>query len=123
MITRFLPLILMGSLGYKNLDKLKPLLQVSNVTVSQSEVGNIAQVLNIDRLDSSLPGTDPASFANYLRKNLKRSADKSKRDMAADPWGNAYRLKVGKNNSFQVSSAGPDGRFGTNDDIRAGILE
>jgi general secretion pathway protein G len=37
-----------------------------------------------------------------------------------DPWGGAYVYRVVNNRSFEVFSAGPDGRPGTEDDIHAG---
>lgn len=48
------------------------------------------------------------SWAGYLERIPK------------DPWGNAYQYEQpGRHNerSFDVSSAGPDGRHGTDDDI------
>jgi hypothetical protein len=39
-----------------------------------------------------------------------------------DPWGNSYALRVtnGKTRRFQITSAGPDGVWGTDDDIAVG---
>jgi len=37
-----------------------------------------------------------------------------------DPWGRAYQIQVGVGGGASVVSAGPDGRFGTPDDIGLG---
>lgn len=37
-----------------------------------------------------------------------------------DPWGNSLRYTRSSSNSFEVLSAGPDGRFETEDDIDGG---
>ncbi len=39
-----------------------------------------------------------------------------------DPWDNEYKLEV-KGKRFAVISAGPDGEFGTEDDIRSDKIE
>ncbi len=39
-----------------------------------------------------------------------------------DPWDNEYKLEV-KGKKFVVISAGPDGSFGTDDDIRSDKIE
>ena len=39
-----------------------------------------------------------------------------------DPWDNDYKLEV-KGKKFVVISAGPDGSFGTEDDIRSDKIE
>ena len=39
-----------------------------------------------------------------------------------DPWDNEYKLEI-KGKRFAVISAGPDGQFGTDDDIRSDKIE
>ena len=39
-----------------------------------------------------------------------------------DPWDNEYKLEV-SGKRFVVISAGPDGQFGTEDDIRSDKIE
>lgn len=39
-------------------------------------------------------------------------------DALTDPWGTQLQYeKLGKGNRFKITSAGPDGEFGTDDDI------
>lgn len=38
------------------------------------------------------------------------------KDIPADPWGNSYSLEV-NGDSYKISSAGPDGVIGNDDDI------
>ena len=121
MILRFLPLLLMGSILHKGLDKLTPLLDVANVTATQVEVSSIVKVIELDSLEGGLPDASPEAFAAYLRKSLSRKAS-SQRDLSQDAWGTPYRLKTGAQ-GFLVVSAGPDQMFGTKDDIRGGTLK
>lgn len=41
-----------------------------------------------------------------------------KEDYRSDPWGNDYKLEV-NGNKVVISSAGPDGSFGTEDDLKS----
>jgi len=44
--------------------------------------------------------------------------------VAMDPWGHAYRLELtDRNPGFDIASGGPDGEFGTADDIRLASLD
>jgi hypothetical protein len=36
-----------------------------------------------------------------------------------DPWGTAYRYEAVGTDDYQLESAGPDGKFGTSDDLRS----
>lgn len=46
-------------------------------------------------------------------------------DVPLDPWDNAYRYEYhpvdGEDTKPKITSAGPDGKFGTEDDIKAGL--
>lgn len=42
--------------------------------------------------------------------------------LPTDPWGTAYRYEKKSNKEFLISSAGPDGNWGTEDDITSDDL-
>lgn len=51
----------------------------------------------------------PSNFEGWLRREFASPSD--------DPWGTVYYLQT-RRDGFEVGSAGPDGRSGTDDDIR-----
>lgn len=62
------------------------------------------------------PGSE---FDDFIREGASRT---DKRDPCKDRWGHKYQLShtygfTGKVNGFRITSAGPDGRFHTADDI------
>ncbi len=69
-------------------------------------------------------GRLPRNVKKYLaRHSISRRVKnpfvnrEKKRHPAQDPWGKLYRFRKMKG-GFTVTSAGPDGRFRTGDDIR-----
>lgn len=78
---------------------------------AKSEARTIAEGLRQDALTGqSLPR--PADFQAYLRRRTINPRD------VADRWGSPYYLQL-QPDSIVVISPGPDGRPGTEDDIRA----
>jgi len=64
-----------------------------------------------DQLDVRLGRAEgfPVRFDMWLRRDFTGSPQ--------DPWGNLYYLEIGRRD-YVVGSMGPDGRQGTEDDIR-----
>ena len=60
-------------------------------------------------------GKMPVSLEDLVKSQIRRQLDK-------DPWGNDYRLEVrdAARRAFVIRSPGPDGSFGTGDDIAVG---
>ncbi len=83
--------------------------------------GGVAMALELYELDNgAFPQkiedliTDPGSAKRWKGPYLK------KRLMPKDPWGNEYIYSfpgAENQNSYDLSSAGPDGQTGTEDDI------
>ena len=64
-------------------------------------------------MERSIPSE--AEFPGWIQRNFKENNIKS---LAADHWGNPYSYKVLKKNKvYTLRSAGPDGTFGTGDDL------
>lgn len=61
-------------------------------------------------------GDYPDNFERFIKSNFESDPGK---DITIDSWGKSYRY-INKGNSYEVSSAGPDGEFGTSDDITYG---
>jgi hypothetical protein len=81
-------------------------------TTSQ-ELRRIAE--DLEAAQSGL-GTLPTGRGEFDLWLTDRYREESAR---VDAWGTRYTLLV-RNDSFYVSSAGPDGRFGTEDDLAQG---
>lgn len=88
----------------------------TQVIATQHEVSEISKLVYLDSIDGQHP--KPEQFADYLRKNM-RMRDGIARDTSKDQWGQPYRLVYNKQRrQLIVSSAGPDTRYDTSDDIQ-----
>jgi hypothetical protein len=82
------------------------------------EVDGIAKLVYLDTIDESAPTSE--NFAHYLRREMRiRPGAGLTRDSSRDFWGTPYDLRISPK-ILLVTSAGPDLRFGTRDDIRSG---
>ena len=118
MLSKIIPLVIAVAGVSKNMDKIKKMVQATNIPAVQSEMSNICKVIHLDSIDGSVPSTDPALFAEYVKKNLTSQQRGLIRDFSKDMWGTSYRLEI-KNNVATVISAGPDKQYDTKDDLRA----
>lgn len=59
-------------------------------------------------------GEYPDDFEKFLKSNFETEA--KGKDITLDTWSNHYKY-INKGDNYELSSAGPDGTFGTNDDI------
>lgn len=87
----------------------------ANKTRAKADVQAISQAVDLYELDN---GTPPASLQNLISKGGERNWNGPylKNGLPKDPWGNDYRYaKNGE--AYSVSSAGPDGSFGSEDDV------
>ncbi|MGZ3691639.1 MAG: hypothetical protein ACXVAX_09055 [Pseudobdellovibrio sp.] len=118
MLTKMLPLLVVGAGAYKNSDKIKLALNFFTVAGVQVEMSNICKVIKLDSIDGQIPSEDPEKFAAYVRANIKTQDGKPGRDFSKDMWNTPYKLEI-KGRIATVVSAGPDKQFGTKDDVRA----
>lgn len=82
------------------------------------EMHNIGDVVIVDHLTGDLP--PPEDFSQYLRAHMIVRGPYIHRDPSLDFWGHPYKLTY--SNGFPViNSAGPDGIFGTDDDLEEGF--
>lgn len=71
---------------------------------------NMGQLAKAILADLAVRGKPPASLKTLERTNPMASA-------SLDGWGRAFRYERLSDDSFRLASAGPDGRFDTEDDI------
>ncbi len=71
---------------------------------------NMGQLAKIVLADLAVRGKPAASLKGLERTNPMASA-------ALDGWGRAFRYERLSDENFRLASAGPDGKFDTEDDI------
>jgi hypothetical protein len=100
------------------IEKIVSLADVVATVAVQQEASQIVEMIYLDTLDDTAP--TPQNFSAYLRKNMVMKIGRGQRDFSKDFWGVPYRLERA-NGKLIVTSAGPDGIFGTADDIVVGL--
>jgi general secretion pathway protein G len=107
---------IIGILGTIATINVTSFLEKSRVTAAKEAVGNIKGAVVNDQIHTKKLPSD-------LRALVTASGDEEPileggEGALEDPWGNEYKFeRTGK--KFAVISAGPDGEFGTDDDIRS----
>ena len=122
MIERLLPIALMGSMGYKGVekkevvtDKIKDFIHSIESVVNYQRISTVAHAIELAMIDEHPPKiADPKVFKATVKK-LVGIGKKGKGDASKDFWGTELRLTV-KGNTFVVFSAGPDMKWRTKDD-------
>ena len=117
---RILPILAVGAAVYFCKDALKDNMdivgKVQNAATSGLEVEGICDLVNTEFLETGrLPAND---FGKFLTTNTQQGKGQDTRDRSKDPWGTPYQLKVVLH-GFEILSAGPDAKWGTEDDIRS----
>ncbi|MDX9731549.1 MAG: hypothetical protein RBT63_07245 [Bdellovibrionales bacterium] len=119
-ISKLLPLLTVAGGAAASSPNLKAqiakVMETTKVVATQKEISDIAKMVYLDTLDGSHP--KPEEFSNYL-KNHMRTANGISRDTSMDQWGQRYLLRYDRRRSeLIVTSAGPDMKYETADDIR-----
>lgn len=113
---------ILGILGAIGMQGVTGHIEKTRKTAAKTGVDTIRDAITNYMIDKK-KGTPP--------NDLKVLIDDSGEDVAFleggegalyDPWDNEYKLEV-KGKKFVVISAGPDGQFGTEDDIRSDKIE
>jgi general secretion pathway protein G len=122
LVELLLVLVILGTLAAIVLPKFTGTTQRSRVTATQTQIATFKTALNAFEVDM---GYYPKSLMELIQQ--PRNATQNWHGpylesdvIPKDPWGNDYTYSFpGKHNpsSYDVSSAGPDGQAGTDDDI------
>ena len=124
LVELLLVLVILGTLAAIVLPKFSGVSQRGRVTAAATQISTFQTALDAFEVDMGYypKGRNglvdliqqPREGANWHGPYLQSDA------IPKDPWGNDYLYECpGKHNPsfYDVSSAGPDGRFGTDDDI------
>jgi general secretion pathway protein G len=123
LVEMLLVIVIIGVLAGTVVTSLSGRSQQAKITRAQADIrGSLALALDLFEQDTGRYPTNeeglmalvrdlgvPGWQGPYLRGGLK-----------ADPWGNqyVYQLDSSQTGLYRLSSAGPDGQHGTEDDIR-----
>ena len=124
LVELLLVLVILGTLAAIVLPKFSGVSQRGRVTAAATQISTFKTALDAFEVDMGYYPkgrnglmdliVQPRDGANWHGPYLQSDA------VPKDPWGNDYLYECpGKHNPsyYDVSSAGPDGRFGTDDDI------
>jgi general secretion pathway protein G len=123
LVELLLVLVILGILAALVLPKFTGRTEQARITAAQTQISTFGTALDAFEVDT---GSYPRG-QDGLSQLLVQPADVTgwrgpylKSDIPLDPWGHAYVYEYPGRvnaNGYDVSSAGPDGQFGTADDI------
>ena len=117
LIEIMLVVVIIGLLTAVALPRLGGRVGMSQVKAAESTVKNIRLAVNMYEVDN---GKYPDSMQNLISKGSEinwQGPYLEKAEIPKDPWGNEYQYTK-QGNGYTVASAGPDGSFGTGDDVK-----
>jgi hypothetical protein len=119
LITKVLPLFVMVGGGVKFAQQSAGLLSIVETSTVQTELSQMAQVIRLDALTDPQSVPTPETFSAYLKRMMTNTSGRTDivRDYSLDRWGQPFRLLVSSDSERSIASAGPDKRFGTQDDL------
>jgi general secretion pathway protein G len=123
LVEMLLVLVIIATLAAIVVPKLTGRSEQARVTAAQSQIASFGTSLDMFETDNGYYPRGSEGLKDLIVQPRDATAWKGpylKTDIPLDPWGHAYTYDYpGKNNSngYDLSSAGPDGRAGTEDDI------
>jgi hypothetical protein len=120
LLSRFIPLVVLGGVGVHSggaiKDRLSSVMGVSEKVVTKQRMISIIETARLKLAsDEPLSFKSDASFRAFVRKNIRIKGN-DKADSSLDMWGTPFKGKLNQR-GLTISSAGPDKKFGTTDDI------
>ncbi len=124
LVEMLLVLVILATLAAIVIPKMAGRSQQAKLTAAQSQISNLEMALDAFEVDNGYyPKSGalndlvdaPANATSWKGPYLKKG-------VPPDPWGSTYTYEYpGKHtaNGYDIMSAGPDGRFGTDDDINS----
>ena len=117
LIEIMLVVVIIGLLAAVALPRLGGRVGMSQVKAAESTVKNIRLAINMYEVDN---GKYPDSMQNLISKGNEinwQGPYLEKAEVPKDPWGNEYQYTK-QGSTYTVASGGPDGSFGSGDDIK-----
>ncbi len=120
LLSRLIPLLMLGGVGVHSGgavgDRLKSVLGVGEKVVTRQRIITVMESARLQLASGEeLNFRNDAQFRKFVRKYVRiKGNDKS--DPSLDMWGTPFKGQVSQR-GLTISSAGPDKKFGTSDDI------
>lgn len=123
MIELLLVLVILGVLAAIVVPKFSGRTEQARRTAAVSQISTFGTALDSYEVDMGSYPQGKSGLSSLVQAPREGSGWRGpylQKDIPLDPWGNAYIYEnPGKNNAsgYDLSSMGPDGRIGTDDDI------
>ncbi|NLG35077.1 MAG: type II secretion system major pseudopilin GspG [Lentisphaerae bacterium] len=117
LIEIMLVVVIIGLLAAVALPRLSGRVGMSQIKAAEATAKNIRLAVNMYEVDN---GKFPESLQNLITKGSEINWNGpylEKAEIPKDPWGNEFQY-TRQGNQYTVASAGPDGSFGSGDDIK-----
>lgn len=117
LIEILLVVVIIGILAAVAVPRLGGRVAQSQIAAARASIGAISTAIDLYETDN---GRLPDSLQNLMTKGSEPNWNGPylrKAESLRDPWGNEFQYSR-QGNTYTVVSAGPDGAFGTADDIR-----
>jgi hypothetical protein len=120
LLSRLIPLLMLGGVGVHSggavKDRVKSVFGVSEKVVTRQRMVSVMESARLQLASGEeLSFNSDAAFRRFVKKNIRiRGNDKA--DASLDMWGTPFKGKLSQR-GLTISSAGPDKKFGTTDDI------
>ncbi len=122
LLSRLIPLMVFGGVGVHSggavSDRVKSVLGVAEKLVTRQRMISVMESVRLQLASGEeLNFRSDAAFRQFVRKNIRIKGN-DKADASLDMWGTPLKGKLSQR-GLTISSAGPDKKFGSSDDIVA----
>ncbi|MBQ9345554.1 MAG: type II secretion system major pseudopilin GspG [Kiritimatiellae bacterium] len=116
LIEILLVVVIIGILAAVAVPKLSGRVRQAKQNAAASSIGSIGLAINMYEVDN---GKYPDSLQNLVTKGSEDNWNGPylEKGVPKDPWGHDFQYSK-NGNQYTLSSAGPDGSFGTEDDVK-----
>lgn len=116
LIEILLVVVIIGILAAVAVPKLSGRVGQAKQNAASSSIGSIGLAINMYEVDN---GKYPDSLQNLVTKGSEDNWNGPylEKGVPKDPWGHDFQYSK-NGNQYTLSSAGPDGSFGTEDDVK-----
>jgi len=117
LIEILLVVVIIGILAAVAVPRLGGRVGQSQVSAAKASIGAIGTAIDLYETDN---GRLPESLNNLMTKGSEPNWNGPylrKAESLKDPWGNDFQYTK-QGNNYTVASAGPDGSFGSTDDVK-----
>jgi hypothetical protein len=121
LVSRLVPLLVMGGIGIHSgpaiKERMSGMLGIAEKTTCRQRMVALMEAATLAAAtESEIPVADQKKFRAWVRRAIRIKGQPGA-DSSLDPWGIAYYGQM-SGTTLIITSAGPDKKFATKDDIR-----